>query len=386
MARRSAESTEFEAVRTLVLCVATPDIPHPEYYKAELKNLLETAGMEVHFWHDTKLRAPDKSYFLTKGKLEEVTELAEKHEIEHIVVSHLLSPLQERNLENMTGCKVSGRAEVILEIFQQSAHSAEGKIQVEMAILEHMKTRLAGRGKDLAQQEGFVGSRGPGETDKELLKRYYVEKLRQAKKKLDSVHAVRETQRKQRLASPHLRVSLVGYTNAGKSSILNRVTKSDILAEDKLFATLDTTTRELFVGQTERGKPMLVLLSDTVGFISNLPHQLIEAFRSTLDELRYAHLLLHVVDVSNPAWLDHIRVVKKTLKELSVKAPVLYIFNKVDQLDTEQQKIITEQFDEESPYIFTHTCDKEGINNLRELLEKRGVSHYKRVLKEQAQK
>lgn len=341
----------------------------PEAYYEEFKSLLKTAGITPEHERMIKMRRIDAFYFFTKGKLQEITEFCQQHQIENVILSCILTPLQERNLEDVLECRVFSRTELIIDIFRQAAHSAEGKIQVEMAYLDHLKTRLAGRGKELAQQEGFVGSKGPGETEKEKLRRYYAEKLRQARRKLDQLEKTRETQRKQRLKKGIPLVCLVGYTNAGKSSLLNVMTKSNILAEDKLFATLDTTTRELYLGEQSR-----ILLSDTVGFISQLPPQLVAAFQSTLHELHYAHLILHVVDMANPSWQEHIKTVEETLHKLQVKAARLYVFNKKDVAPEEQVERVKGMSEKYEPFVFTHTQSKEGVSNLIEWL----ASFYKK--------
>lgn len=361
--KRIVETHEREP-RTLVIGVHTPGLSQdPSYYFDEFLSLVRTANITPTQTLFLKLRSIDNALFFTKGKLHEVIEFCETHDIEEVVISGLLSPLQERNLGDTLGIKVFDRSELIIEIFHRSAHSAEGKIQVEMAYLDHLKSRLSGRGKEMAQQEGFVGARGPGETAKEVLKRYYVEKIRQAKKRLDQVARTREVQRKQRLRTGLPLVCLVGYTNAGKSSMLNVMTKSDILAEDKLFATLDTTTRELFIDHDKK-----VLLSDTVGFISQLPPRLVAAFKSTLDELQYAKLLIHVIDVSNPAWPHQVVTVNETLKDLGVKAPVLHVANKVDLLDEDDRALLPELMANHTPYVITHTKDKDGVAAVMEYL------------------
>lgn len=363
--KRIVDTHEREP-RTLVIGVHTPSLTQdPSYYFDEFLSLVRTAGITPAQKLFLKLRSIDNAVFFTKGKLHEIIEFCETHKIEEVIISALLSPMQERNLEDVLGCKVYDRSEMIIEIFHRSAQSAEGKIQVEMAYLEHLKTRLTGRGKEMAQQEGFVGARGPGETAKEVLKRYYVEKLRQAKKRLDHVARTREVQRKQRLRQGLPLVCLVGYTNAGKSSLLNVLTKSDILAEDKLFATLDTTTRELFIDHDRK-----ILISDTVGFISQLPPKLIAAFKSTLDELQYAKLLLHVIDISNPAWPHQVATVNETLEELGVKAPVLYVANKVDLLDEEAHSEVSELIKNLTPHAITHATAKEGVESLYKAITK----------------
>jgi GTP-binding protein HflX len=351
--------------KTALIGVYTPNnqIGDPDYYYQEFLSLVQTLGTPYDLTFFMKLRAPDNNMFLTKGKLEELSTFCRENNVEYMIFSEILSPLQERNLENALGCTVSDREQLILEIFKKSAHTSEGKIQVDMAEIDYLKTRIIGRGKDLAQQAGMIGTRGPGETIKEEVKRHFAEKLRQAKKRLDVLEKSRAVQRKQRANSHIPLICIIGYTNAGKSSLLNRLTKSSILAEDKLFATLDTTTRELFVDGKKKA-----LISDTVGFISQLPHNLIAAFTSTLDELHYANVLLHVVDVSNPAWQSQINVVHQTLEELEVKKPMIYVFNKADLLDPEQLQQIGPLLFGYQPNVVIHTTSKEGIEPLLKLL------------------
>lgn len=341
-----------------------------EDYFEEFLSLVKTLGVEYDDTVFTKLRTIDKAYFLTKGKRQELLAICKEKEIDQVFISDILSPLQERNLEDFLGCTVYDRERLILEIFQNSAHTSEGKIQVEIAQLEYYKTRLSGKGAQLAQQAGHIGTRGPGETEKELIKRHLTEKFRQARKRLDTLKKSRDVQRKKRLASSLPLICLVGYTNAGKSSIINLLTKSSVLAEDKLFATLDTTTRELFVDKKKKG-----LISDTVGFISQLPHHLIEAFKSTLDELNYADLLLHVVDVSNRSWKGQIDVVQNTLDELGVDCKeMLYIFNKTDQLTEEELEELKEKLEEYHPHALTHATSKAGLSELIDFLKKHSFS------------
>lgn len=358
MAKQKSVKT-IVAPRTLLLGVYTPSnkMSDMNAYFDEFVNLAKTLGIETEHKLFIKLREIDKATFLSKGKLQDLINYCNEHKIEELFISEILKPLQERNLIDLLHCKVFDRAQLILDIFHQAAHTAEGKTQVEIASLEYLKSRLSGRGLELAQQEGFIGGRGPGETFKEVLKRYYATKISQARKKLETLQKTRETQRKQRLASKIPLVSLVGYTNAGKSSILNKLTKSDVLAEDKLFATLDPTTREMFLENNKK-----VLVSDTVGFISELPHNLIAAFKATLDELRYANLLLLVVDISNSTWKDQIMVVNDILKDLDITQPVLYIFNKIDKVGKIEQ--LKEEIDKYQPHVLISAMSKEGINPL----------------------
>jgi len=366
MTPRHPVSTTAIRPKILLLGVHAPHnkVKDINDYFEEFISLVTTADIKYDDTHFIKLRHVDKAHFLSKGKLHDLIALCTELQIEEVICSETLSSLQERNLENLLGCKVYDREKLILEIFHNAAHTAEGKIQVEMAELEYLKTRLSGKGIEMAQQAGHIGTRGPGETEKEVIKRHLAEKLRQARKRLETLQRSRDVQRKRRLESGIPLICLIGYTNAGKSSVLNVLTKSELLAEDKLFATLDTTTRELFIEHTKVG-----LLSDTVGFISQLPHHLIEAFKSTLDELQYAGLLLHVVDISNHAWKDQIRVVHETLDELNIRKPMLYVFNKIDKLTDETRQTIESEITEYHPSVLTHTKNKDGVSSLIQYLK-----------------
>ena len=367
MAAKQATSTTEQKTKVLLLGVFAPynkELAREDYIE-EFLSLVKTLGLKYKETHFIKLRHIDKSNFLTKGKLNDLAQICREKEIDEVVCSELLTPLQERNLEDFLNCKVFDREQLILEIFSNSAHTSEGKIQVEMAQLEYLKTRISGKGAQLAQQAGHIGTRGPGETEKELIKRHLTEKFRRARKKLDTLKKSREVQRRRRLQSKLPFICLVGYTNAGKSTIINLLTNSKILAKDELFATLDTTTRELFIDHKKVG-----LLSDTVGFISQLPHHLIEAFKSTLDELKYADLLLHVVDLSNNSWPGQIEIVLDTLQELGINCKnMLYIFNKKDRLSEEKLEKLAGDLDAYQPHVLTSANSKEGLCELIEFLK-----------------
>lgn len=353
--------------RTLLVGVYTPfnKISSPEWYFEEFLSLVKTAGLMYDDTYFMKVRELDNNKFFTKGKLEELKKICGDQQYEQIIFSEILSPLQERNLEDLLDCPIFDRNQLILHIFKNAATSSEGKVQVEMAEIEFLKTRIIGRGKEFAQQAGYIGTRGPGETVKEHLTRTFEEKMRQARKRLDTLARSREIQRKSRLASNIPLVCIIGYTNSGKSSLLNILTKSDILAEDKLFATLDTTTRELYIDSKKA-----CLISDTVGFISQLPHHLVAAFKSTLDELQYAKILLHVVDMSNPAWKSQLLVVTDMLKELEVTAPILFVFNKSDKLDAQELENIQQDLNPFQPHVIISTKSKKGIEPLVQYLRK----------------
>lgn len=342
--------------KTLLVGVHAPynGTKNIQSYYDEFVSLVQSNGIAFDETYFTRIRTIDPGYLLTKGKVEELLELTKKHEIEEVIISEPLSPQQERNLSEMLHCKVFDRTQLILEIFEKGAQSSEGKTQVELAMLQHRKSRLAGRGIHMSQQAGRIGTRGPGETAKEKEMQHIERSMVKLKKDLMQLAKTRETQRKKRLSAHIPHIAIIGYTNAGKSTILNAMTKSHVLAEDRLFATLDTTTRELYIDHQKIG-----LISDTVGFIQQLPHHLIEAFKSTLTELQHAHLLLHVVDISDPNWEMHIQVVMEVLKELEVDKPMLYVLNKVDRL--ENCELVEKAVKKYEPHVFTSALSKEGL-------------------------
>jgi len=361
---RKAESTKPVLPNILLLGIKAPynKIQNIEGYFQEFIALAHTNGICSEHTMFIKLRDIDPAYFVTKGKLEEIKAYCDKNDIEEVIISEPLTAIQERNLSNLLNCRVFDRTQLILEIFEKAAHSAEGKKQVAIAMLRHKKSRLAGKGIHLAQQRGIKGLRaGAGETEKEREARHIEEHILKLKKQLGQIEKTRETQRKRRLKTSLPLISLIGYTNAGKSTILNALTKSDVLAEDKLFATLDTTTRELFIDSQKVG-----IISDTVGFIQLLPHQLIEAFKSTLSELQYADLLLIVVDSSDPNWEDHISVVHQILNELEIDKPMLYVFNKTDKV--ENLGILEEHIRKYQPHVLVSATQPNKLQNLKQAL------------------
>jgi GTPase len=350
--------------KTLLLGVYSPknQFRDKEAYFEEFLNLVKTLDLGYDFTLMMKVRSTDPFYFLTKGKRGEIEKFCKENQIEEVICSEILSPLQERNFSDALECSVIDRERLILEIFKKSAHTAEGKTQVAIAELEYLKTRITGKGTELSQQAGHIGTRGPGETLKESLGRYYSTNISQAKKRLKNLEKSKTVQRKRRLESKIPFITLIGYTNSGKSSLLNQLTKANVLAEDKLFATLDTTTKSLYLSPQKT-----ILISDTVGFISDLPHHLIEAFKSTLDELQFSNLLLHVVDINNPIWPDQIKVVEKTLKELNVKKPTVFVFNKIDKV--KNLKEIKVELEDYKPYILTSAVSKKGVKTLVDFLK-----------------
>lgn len=331
-------------------------------YFEEFLNLVKTNGTPYEHVHYLKLRTIDNAHFITLGKLEEIKELCEKFQIKQVILSEAISPKQERNISDFLDCAITDRTMLILEIFDKSAHSAEGKTQVQIAMLRYLKARLAGKGIHLSQQKGVIGLRGgPGETLKERERRHIELLIKRFTRELEQLSKTRETQRKRRIVAQIPQMCLIGYTNAGKSTILNTLTRSDVLAQDKLFATLDTTTRELYINSLKKG-----LLSDTVGFIQNLPHSLIEAFKSTLAELQFADLLVHIVDISDPNWEEQIGVVQNILTELKVQKEMVFVFNKSDKIEIDKNLLLS--IAKYQPHVLTNGLTREGLKELIDFL------------------
>ena len=299
---------------------------------SELSELLDTAGGETVGRVIQNLESINKATYVGKGKVEEIKFLAEELEADGIVCDDELSPAQLSNLKDELDIKVLDRTLVILDIFASHAKSSEDKLQVEMAQLKYRSSRLMGLGKNLSRLGGGIGTRGPGESKLETDRRAIRERVSQLRAEIEKVESSRDTLRKHRMSDGIPVIAIVGYTNAGKSTFLNKITDADILAEDKLFATLDPTTRSLKIPDGEE-----VLFTDTVGFISKLPHNLVDAFKSTLEEAKYADLILHVADASNPEVDEQMKVVYKTLEELKVVGkPVITFLNKQDKIDEER--------------------------------------------------
>lgn len=300
----------------------------------ELGLLAQTAGYAVADRVACKRRAPDPALFVGTGKADEIKLLADAQGAAEILFDQALSPAQQRNLERHMGRPVNDRTLLILEIFAQRARSHEGKLQVELAKLQYLSTRLVRRWSHLERQSGGIGLRGgPGETQIELDRRMIADSIKRTKERLEKVKKQRATQRRQRERRETFSISLVGYTNAGKSSLFNALVKARAYAADQLFATLDTTTRQLYLGAAGRS----VSLSDTVGFIRNLPHGLVDAFAATLQEAADADLLLHVVDASNPDHPEQIESVMSVLREIgAADVPQMLVFNKLDALPSER--------------------------------------------------
>ncbi len=348
------------------------DFGHPNF-DAELEELgllAQTAGLRPVHRITCKRRAPDAALFVGSGKADEIKTWAEATGAREVLFDQALSPAQQRNLERHLGMPVNDRTLLILEIFAQRARSHEGKLQVELARLQYLSTRLVRRWTHLERQRGGIGARGgPGETQIELDRRMIGEAIKRTRERLEKVKRQRGTQRRQRVRRETFAISLVGYTNAGKSTLFNALVKAQTYAADQLFATLDTTTRQLYLGEIGRK----VSLSDTVGFIRDLPHGLVDAFEATLQEAADADLLLHVVDASNPGHVEQMAQVQRVLREIGAdEVPQLLVFNKVDALGPErrpQKMVDTMEFDgRTTPRVFISAATLEGVPALREQL------------------
>ena len=346
-------------------------------YLDELEFLAHTAGAETVRRFVQRLPHLDTRHFVGKGKMEEIAKYIESREdISIVIFDDDLSPKQQGILEENFKVKVLDRSSLILDIFAGRAQTAQARTQVELAQLQYLLPRLRGLWSHLERQRGGIGMRGPGEKEIETDRRIVRDKISALKKDLETIDRQNQTQRKQRGAM--IRVALVGYTNVGKSTLMNLLSKSDVFAEDKLFATLDTTVRKVVIDAIP------FLLSDTVGFIRKLPHHLIESFKSTLDETRESDILMHVVDISHPQYEDHISTVQSTLKELKVDdKPTLMVFNKMDLyrikyhdelLDAQTKQEIEREFEENiknrynTECVFISAVERENIDELREIM------------------
>jgi len=302
----------------------------------EFKELVDSAGAEVCELITAKRQTIDPKYFVGKGKAEEIKQAVETHEADVVIVNHALSPAQERNLEQLIECRVLDRVGLILDIFAQRARSHEGKMQVELAQLRHMSTRLVRGWSHLDKQKGGVGMRGPGETQLESDKRLIQQRIKSLEAKIDKARQQRNLGRRSRKKSETPTVTIVGYTNAGKSTLFNQLTAADVYAEDRLFATLDATLRKLRLpGAGE------IVLADTVGFIRHIPHDLVAAFRSTLEETSEADLLIHLVDASDPLREEKIADVQSVIEEVGAEqVPQLLVMNKIDALSPPKKPML----------------------------------------------
>ena len=344
----------------------------------ELAFLVETAGGLPVKRFTQNLDYPDPRTFVGKGKLHEIREYVSEHEVDMAIFDDELSPSQIRNIEKVLECRILDRNNLILDIFARRAQTSHAKTQVELAQCEYLLPRLTRMWTHLEKQRGGIGLRGPGEQEIETDRRILRYRISLLKKKLAEIDRQQATQRKNRRQL--VRVALVGYTNVGKSTIMNRISKSDVFAENKLFATLDTTVRKVVIHD------MPFLLSDTVGFIRKLPHTLIESFKSTLDEVREADLLIHVADISHPEFEDQINVVKQTLTDIKASdKPTIILFNKIDLYEHEEKEpddltpvrkknITLEEMEKtwvarsNEPSLFISATEKINLTKLREMI------------------
>lgn len=320
------EKKDISYERAILVGIITREQPEEKVqeYMDELEFLTYTAGGEVMKRFVQRVEIPNPKTFIGSGKLQEIEDYVKEHEIGAVIFDDELSPVQQRNIERQLRCKILDRTGLILDIFAQRATTSYARTQVELAQYEYLLPRLTGLWTHLERQRGGIGMRGPGETEIETDRRIVRDRIALLKKKLEKIDRQMETQRGNRGAL--VRVALVGYTNVGKSTLMNVISKSEVFAENKLFATLDTTVRKVVLGN------LPFLLSDTVGFIRKLPTQLVESFKSTLDEVREADLLLHVVDISHPSFEDHIESVNHILSEIDcADKNTLMVFNKIDQ-------------------------------------------------------
>lgn len=324
------EKRENTYEKTVLIGLVTrgQDLEKSNEYLDELEFLAYTAGGEVLKRFVQKTDLPNPKTFIGSGKIEEVKNFIDEHDVEIAIFDDELSPAQQKNIERILQCKIIDRTNLILDIFAQRAKTSYARTQVELAQYEYLLPRLTGMWTHLERQRGGIGMRGPGETEIETDRRIVRDRISLLKKKLAKIDKQMSIQRGNRGAL--VRVALIGYTNVGKSTLMNVVSKSEVFAENKLFATLDTTVRKVVIGN------LPFLLSDTVGFIRKLPTQLVESFKSTLDEVREADLLLHIVDISHPSFEDHILSVEKILDEIEAsEKPTLMVFNKIDAYQPE---------------------------------------------------
>ncbi len=361
-----AQHVDPDQDQVLIVGLMTQDLTSQRFQNliAELERLVESANAEVVGVVSQSRSRPHPQTVVGAGKVQEIALAAQTKGANLIVFDRDLSPAQVRNLEQQIGIRVVDRTEVILDIFAQRAKTGAGKLQVELAQLEYMMPRLAGRGRTMSRLGGGIGTRGPGETKLETERRAIQRRISRLQKDVTELQAHRSRMRQQRQHQDVPSIALVGYTNAGKSTLLNALTNSDIYAADQLFATLDPTTRRLTITDEETHQQASLVLTDTVGFIHELPPSLVDAFRATLEEVTEADALLHVVDVSHPAWQDQIRDVMEILSEMPVTpGPILLVFNKADQVSSDDLELAKEEYPQAA---FISARDRSGLETLRQ--------------------
>lgn len=361
-----AREVEGDRDRVLVVSLKTDDTNTQRYEDgiAEIARLVETAGGEVLQTVKQKRSRPHPQTVVGEGKVQEIALVAQTIGANLIVFDRDLSPSQIRNLEIQIGIRVVDRTEVILDIFAQRAQSGAGKLQVELAQLEYMMPRLTGRGQAMSRLGGGIGTRGPGETKLETERRSIQRRISHLQQQVNQLQAHRSRLRQQRQHREVPSLAIVGYTNAGKSTLLNILTNAEVYTADQLFATLDPTTRRLKIADAVTGEPRSILLTDTVGFIHELPPSLMDAFRATLEEVTEADALLHVVDLSHPAWHSQVRSVMTILSEMPITpGPALIVFNKIDQAKGEALESAREEFPQA---VFISASKHLGLETLRQ--------------------
>jgi len=361
-----AQQVDADHDRVLLVGLMTSGVTAARFQDnlAELVRLVESAGGEVLQITHQRRNQPHPQIVVGEGKVQEITLLAQTVGANLIVFDRDLSPAQIRNLETRIGVRVVDRTEVILDIFAQHAQSRAGKLQVELAQLEYMMPRLTGRGRTMSRLGGGIGTRGPGETKLETERRAIQRRIARLQQEVNQLQAHRARLRQQRQHQEVPSVAIVGYTNAGKSTLLNALTNAEVYTADQLFATLDPTSRRLIVPDAATHEPRTVILTDTVGFIHELPPSLVDAFRATLEEVTEADALLHVVDLSHDAWQNQLRSVMKILSEMPVTpGPSLVVFNKIDQVGSDALAIAQEEY----PHgVFVSAGARLGLETLRQ--------------------
>lgn len=363
-----AQEVDADHDRVLIVGLMTSEMTPLQFQDTllELGRLVDTAGGDVLQTIQQKRSRVHPQTVVGEGKVQEIALTAQTLGVNLVVFDRDLSPSQVRNLEMQIGIRVVDRTEVILDIFAQRAQSRAGKLQVELAQLEYMQPRLAGRGRTMSRLGGGIGTRGPGETKLETERRAIGQRISRLQKEVDQLQAHRSRLRQRRQHQEVPSVALVGYTNAGKSTLLNALTNAEVYTADQLFATLDPTTRRLVIPHGETDEHQEILITDTVGFIHELPASLVDAFRATLEEVTEADALLHLVDLSHPAWLRHIRSVREILAQMPITpGPALVIFNKIDEADSETLALAREEF---PLAVFISASQRLGLETLRHRL------------------
>ena len=381
MAKLFDTSVQKEKVVIVGIVTARQDEKQVKEYLDELEFLVDTSGAEVWERFSQRLDSPHPGTYIGSGKLQEIADFVKVHDIDAVIFDDELSATQIRNIEPALNCKILDRTNLILDIFAKRAQTAHSKTQVELAQCQYMLPRLTRLWSHLERQQGGIGTRGPGESQIETDKRIILDRISFLKAQLEKIDSQMTVQRRNR--GKMVRVALVGYTNVGKSTIMNLISKSDVFAENKLFATLDTTVRKVVIGN------LPFLLTDTVGFIRKLPHHLVESFKSTLDETREADILIHVVDISHQGFESQVEVVNKTLEAIgAADKPMIYLFNKIDAftyIEKEEDDLLPSTKDNMSleDWKLSWIGKHENISLFISAKQKTNIDEFKKVLYEE---